>query len=120
MIYLELYHGRRDPEQDLDDWGEVGPVIACQETHHTYHSHIRLVASGNQEVHVWYFDDMIYFDGVWYGDFTITSTTPKLKEGQEILDLRDPKAFPAIERKFSWPKEHTPQKRRKKACPTKQ
>lgn len=26
-MYLHLYHGRKDPAADLDDWGEGGPTL---------------------------------------------------------------------------------------------
>lgn len=25
--YLHLFHGRKDPNQQMDDWGEDGPYI---------------------------------------------------------------------------------------------
>lgn len=26
-MYLHLYHGRKDPAADMDDWGEDGPTL---------------------------------------------------------------------------------------------
>ena len=26
-VYLHLFHGRAEPDQSLDDWGEQGPVL---------------------------------------------------------------------------------------------
>ncbi len=36
-MYLRLYHGRTDPDEQMDDWGFVGPTfgpLACYV--HTY------------------------------------------------------------------------------------
>jgi hypothetical protein len=27
FVYLELYHGRHSPDENLDDWGFEGPVL---------------------------------------------------------------------------------------------
>lgn len=34
-IKAELFHGRFDPEQDMDDWGFPGPVFDCGNVAHT-------------------------------------------------------------------------------------
>ncbi len=26
-LYLRLYHGRKDPQEDLEDWGSAGPIF---------------------------------------------------------------------------------------------
>lgn len=42
-LYLALFHGRDDPDQDMDDWGYAGPVIGpLQFAQTTYASEIKL------------------------------------------------------------------------------
>ena len=37
MMYLRLFHGRTDPQQDMDDWGSDGPVLGPYKfAHRTY------------------------------------------------------------------------------------
>lgn len=35
MLYIRLFHGRTDPNQDMDDWGTDGPVFGPYEFVHT-------------------------------------------------------------------------------------
>ncbi len=41
MMYLHLYHGRKDPTADMDDWGDAGPtldsVVHLQWTYGSFH-----------------------------------------------------------------------------------
>src|SRR5688572_19930088 len=42
-MFLQIFHGRRDPNQEMDDWGEQGPIFACPDyVHTTYASDIKL------------------------------------------------------------------------------
>jgi len=74
-VYIELFHGRRDPTQDMDDWGERGPILGpFRWIHTTYAGTIHL---GNEDapddsvgdLHV--DGDMVYYDGAWYGDWSV-------------------------------------------------
>ena len=43
MLYIRLFHGRVDPEQDMDDWGSDGPIFGPYHfVHTTYTSFVRL------------------------------------------------------------------------------
>ena len=43
MLYIRLFHGRTDPDQDMDDWGFDGPVLGpYQFAHTTYTCHYEL------------------------------------------------------------------------------
>lgn len=90
-IYLHLWHGRCNPEQDMDDWGEdcrelFGPI---NHVGHTYNSTTQVAFGDDYQHEVWLseaiqkevlhelhhnvlasFDDMLYFDGMYYGDWT--------------------------------------------------
>lgn len=76
MVYLELFHGRNNPNQNLDDWGEEGPVFGpLNWVHTTYRYHIKLGVPGHEGMaELFLFDDMIYYNGVYYGDWSIFST----------------------------------------------
>jgi hypothetical protein len=77
-VYLELFHGRHDPEEDLDDWGFDGPVIGPLPFFHmTYGSHIKMgdPLSKNQGTHIEELgvdeNGLVMFQGAWYGDVSV-------------------------------------------------
>lgn len=82
-VYLNLFHGRTDPDQDMEDWGTEGPTLGpLNYVHLTYMSSVRIgcdaeVASrffkGENEPWLEQREDMILYDGVYYGDFSISS-----------------------------------------------
>ncbi|HUX15114.1 MAG TPA: hypothetical protein VMW52_01490 [Phycisphaerae bacterium] len=73
-VFVHLFHGRDDPDQDMDEWGEDGPLIGpFHGVHTTYRDHIKGVVDGDA---VWTasiapHEDMIFFRGKWYGDWCI-------------------------------------------------
>jgi hypothetical protein len=76
-VYLRLFHGRKNPTDQLDNWGSDGPVFGpLSYVHTTYASHIKLGEPDQP------FDnlgdltmanDLVYYDGVWYGDWSVFS-----------------------------------------------
>ena len=76
-VYLELFHGRDDPEQDMDDWGFQGPAIGPLDfVHVTYGEGPRLLAKhGEMECWLQKHEDMIAFRGKYYGDWAVVSET---------------------------------------------
>lgn len=77
MLYLHLYHGRIDPEQDMDDWGTKGPTFEIESgiVFSTYAVDIKWTApDGDCPRFLNYLHDMIYYNGVYYGDFSISDT----------------------------------------------
>jgi len=72
-MYLRLYHGRTDPTQEMDDWGFVGPTFGPLSCYvHTYCSSFRIYANWDAtEVWLDKHDDMIRWDGCFYGDMEV-------------------------------------------------
>jgi hypothetical protein len=72
-LYLRLYHGRKDPAEEMDDRGFDGPTFGpLYSVVQTYVSTIRL--HGNEvDEELWLdrHDDMIVWDGAYYGDLCI-------------------------------------------------
>jgi len=72
MLYLRLFHGRTDPSQDMDGWGTDGPVFGPHEFVHT--TYVTTVKLGNPDGNcgeLFMYEDMLYYDGVYYGDWTV-------------------------------------------------
>jgi hypothetical protein len=72
-MYLRLYHGRNNPDEEMDDWGFTGPTFGPLSCYvQTYCRTFRMYAEGNtQEIWLETHDDMILWDKCYYGDFMI-------------------------------------------------
>jgi hypothetical protein len=82
-MYLHLFHGRKSPDEQLDDWGADGPYfgpLSC--VHITYLSGINIVI-GKQSTGpmlgaldpLHFVEDLLYYDGMYYGDWELISHT---------------------------------------------
>ena len=80
-IKLHLFHGRENPDEKMDDWGEDGPTLYCQWIHIVYMSEIELGIEGDAD-HGLTRDDGLYFHNgmiavkqgekiMYYGDWEI-------------------------------------------------
>jgi hypothetical protein len=68
-MYLRLYHGRKDPDETMDDWGTDGPMIGNVGIGWTYGA---LKLHGDDDfISLPLHGDMILFDGCYYGDFEV-------------------------------------------------
>lgn len=87
MIYLELFHGRKDPSQGMDDWGEQGPIFGPFDYVHTIYAQ-RIVAGpfgDDATLELFVVDGLVYYDGMYYGDWSIYSP---YNESQSLLSNR--------------------------------
>lgn len=72
MLYIRLFHGRSDPEQDMDDWGSDGPVFGPYRfVHTTYQYHLKLGCEDGTCVELFLHEDMLFYGGVYYGDWSV-------------------------------------------------
>lgn len=68
MAYLKLFHGRKEPKQDMEDWGEQGPVFGPFPFFHTtYGSEIKF----GEGLYLKIVGDCVYYDGWYYGDWSV-------------------------------------------------
>jgi hypothetical protein len=72
-MYLRLYHGRTDPAQEMDGWGFDGPTVGPLSSYvHTYCCHFRIHGERDtSELWLEKHDDMIRWDGCFYGDMEV-------------------------------------------------
>ena len=71
---LHLYHGRTDVDKDMDDWGTEGPLLYVDCVIVTYSDSIRLQFTGQDDLeflHEYIVKDCFYYDGVYYGDWSV-------------------------------------------------
>jgi len=73
MLYIRLFHGRTDPDQNMDDWGTDGPVFGPYKFVHTTYSHFLKLGKSDHLIDELYVhkEDLIYYDGVYYGDWSV-------------------------------------------------
>jgi len=94
-IYIRLFHGRTNANQDMNEWGLDGPIFGPYEfVHTTYALNLKLSKNGLCSEFFCY-EDMVYYDGVYYGDWSVF--------GLETLEKR--KYKPAV---FEQKKEDLP------------
>ena len=87
-IYIEFFHGRTFPDEELDDWGFNGPIIGPFPFFHmTYLTHVKL--GDGPEDSIEFVKDLIKFKGSYYGDISITDESrvdkKRLEKSKEIL-----------------------------------
>lgn len=84
-VYLALFHGRLQSNEQMDDWGFNGPLIGPLEwVHTTYSLHIRLMFINHDDEKLYFqkpahpdandiiiADDVIPYAGKYYGDWTV-------------------------------------------------
>lgn len=71
-LFLRLFHGRKEPNQDMDDWGFDGPIFGPYiGIHGVYRNNINL-SKRNGDIDMLYVaNDLVYYDGSYYGDWCI-------------------------------------------------
>jgi len=85
IMTINFYHGRQDPDQAMDDWGEDGPTFELKFVTWTYGMVNLIGFAGGEENEDLFFRDLspqelFYYEGWYYGDFSI-----------DMLDRDDPK-----------------------------
>jgi len=82
-MYLKLLHGRASVDEEMDDWGTDGPWVGPLEWFHcTYMKGLGIGFSDGSELPSLYANDsppspmglvsdMIYFEGMYYGDWEL-------------------------------------------------
>jgi len=90
MLYLRLFHGRSDPNQDMDNWGSDGPILGPYKfAHTTYHCCLKLgKPDGDCDELYIVQPDMIFYDGIYYGDWSVFGEA-EFKQGDFKLSTYD-------------------------------
>jgi len=87
-VCLKLIHGRENPFQHMDDWGTDGPIFGVYDwVHTTYAWDVKMGNNDGQvldELNV--HNGMIYYNRVWYGDWSVF---PRAEHTEEHLTVFD-------------------------------
>lgn len=87
-LYFLLFHGRKDPKEVMDDWGFDGPIFGpIKWVHGTYCVNIKLGYSpGFPWAELRFYDDMVYYDGNYYGDWSASVLTEEELNRTEVKE----------------------------------
>jgi hypothetical protein len=83
QVALQLFHGQRSPDEDMDNWGTQGPVFLVDYVHVTYRCDIKLgipEPAGDGDLR--FVDDLVFYDGVYYGDWSVFRS--QILEGDQL------------------------------------
>lgn len=102
-VYLMLFHGRKEPDEKLDDWGFNGPVLGpFPYVHTTYASLIHTGDASGDDIQI--HGDMIYYDGAFYGDWSVyTDVSEIIKTDGKRIQKFDPEKA-RIPEKYNTPR----------------
>lgn len=119
-MYLQLYHGRHAPDEELSDWGFDGPIFhipdelsgvtmtyACEIQFEYQQDHFGLLKIDG---------DCLYYDGAWYGDWSFMSDA-FFKKHYAIANLQE---FDAEKAKIPDGDEQSPSERCPRPVPLQQ
>jgi hypothetical protein len=86
-VFLNLFHGRSDPYAEMEDWGELGPILGpLKYVHVTYNSYIHISFDG-ADFDLTFTNDCVAYDGAFYGDFSVfaeaTADDPDVRSRRE-------------------------------------
>lgn len=94
MIYIHLFQGRTDIDQDLEERGSDGPLLGPFDSiHTTFDSHKRVLLLGDSEqwIELLTTEGMIYYDGIFYSDFSIFSERMLATDGYQPVQIEKSK-----------------------------
>ena len=91
MLYIRLFHGRTDLNQNMDDWGSDGPVLGPYKfAHTTYGCHLKLSKpNGNCDQLYIHPEGLVFYDRIYYGDWSVFGENG-LKDGNFELSVFEP------------------------------
>jgi hypothetical protein len=74
-MFLNLFYGRIDKGQTMGGPGLEGPSFEVFSVQGIYTSNIKVLTEESGELEFfWYFEDMIKYDGVYYGAWSVTES----------------------------------------------
>ena len=94
-IHIDLFHGRANPSQTMDDWGEPGPVFGpFRFVHTTYASDIKMGNDADTLQNLFVLMERVYYGSMWYSDWSVFPASPfraeaSLQQRQQVFDAEN-------------------------------
>lgn len=86
MMYIHFFHGRKTIEEEMNDWGEDGPIVEIDFASWTYGS-IKLHYEDWDFIFVNQVEGLIPIGDMYYGDFEILSDITEMEGRRPVLSL---------------------------------
>ncbi len=80
-LALRLENGRKNPAETMSDWGFSGPTLSIDWFHWTYNATLRIGFADGSEQDLSLVNDLIEYQGNYYGDFDIMSSEEATTRG---------------------------------------
>ncbi|MDP1823344.1 MAG: hypothetical protein Q8L48_08885 [Archangium sp.] len=92
QLSIQLFHGRSDPDEQLEDWGFDGPCLGPLDGVQLTYGKVRLVGPFDELVSLGGVDDLLFYDGQYFGDARISTVDeqPATAQVEEQLTLVPP------------------------------
>lgn len=94
-MYLHFFHGRKTIDEEMNDWGEDGPVIEVDFVSWTYGS-LKLHDKDDDFIFVRETEGLIPIGNMYYGDFEILPNADEIADHKPVLSLKE---FEQVNRK---------------------
>jgi hypothetical protein len=88
-VWIEMFHGRLEPDEEMSDWGFQGPVVGPFDWIHTTYD-VDMRGGRNSDDKVVDFpirNGLLLWEDKWYGDWSIFDDTI-LNGSPELLGRR--------------------------------
>lgn len=96
LLSVRLFHGRKHPDEKLDDWGFDGPCLGPFSGVHLTYQHVGVFAEHEERLAIPHVEDLLFYGGGYFGDASIRSVSEQPPTAQ--IDER----LTAIPSKFEW------------------
>ncbi len=89
--YIRFFHGRKDPNEQLEDWGSEGPIVGPVNIGWTYGKLRLFTLDGVGMEFIPMHDDLLHVGDHYYGDAEIFDAPgdADYDDGEKILSFED-------------------------------
>ena len=100
-VYVDLFHGRKTRDEEMEDWGVQGPVLGpYKHVTITYKGWIKCGKFDGDADFIKMVSDLVYYDGMFYGDFTMFGDLSGFESRLEEFDNDKAKVPETVEKKM--------------------
>lgn len=86
-MYIHFFHGRQTINQEMNDWGEDGPIVEITSITSTYGS--LSLHDKNTSIFLNETEGLIPIGNKYYGDFEILANMEEISTAKERLSLEE-------------------------------
>ena len=92
MAYLKLFHGRHSPDDELQGWGDDGPIFGPYPYFHTvYGTEILFDQAAAHSLPI--VDGLVFYGGAYYGDWSVFDGTVDIEDRDRLTTFDAPRAL---------------------------